>query len=190
MTQPDNPFTPPTSPPTAPPLARAAQQPPQYVHAAPYAPPPRSAAGLGVATIVLACVWTVVQVLQLATAPQAADALRAAAAAGDGALASAFTGYDAVGLLLVPVQIAAYVVACLWLSTSRATAEALDPRYVHARGRVWAWLGWWVPVVSFWFPYQVVRDVRRATTTRLIGGSVAGGRPGSSSSSSPTPPGG
>ncbi|MFI6427001.1 DUF4328 domain-containing protein [Promicromonospora sp. NPDC050880] len=180
MTQPDNPFTAPGGPtppvpgnlPVAAPVDPAAPPVPAYAHGVPpYGQPPlRSAAGLGVAAIVLACAWTVVQVLRLAFAPQAAEALRAASDAGQGALASAFTGYDAIGLLYVPLQLAAFVVTCLWLYASRTTAEAADPSFVHARGRVWVWLGWVVPVVSFWFPYQVVRDTRRATATRILGG--------------------
>ncbi|WP_380168865.1 DUF4328 domain-containing protein [Jannaschia sp. R86511] len=37
------------------------------------------------------------------------------------------------------------------------------------RGVVWAWLGWVVPVVSLWFPYQVVSDAGRASTPRPLG---------------------
>ena len=43
----------------------------------------------------------------------------------------------------------------------------------HSRGPVWVWLGWWVPIVSFWFPYQVVRDIRDASgapRTSVLGG--------------------
>ncbi len=68
-----------------------------------------------------------------------------------------------MGLLLLPVQLAAAVVTCLWLWQSRVLAEAVSPARGHARSRVWVWLGWIVPVVAFWFPYQVVRDVRAAT---------------------------
>lgn len=31
-------------------------------------------------------------------------------------------------------------------------------------GAPWVWFGWWVPIVAWWFPYQVVRDVWRAST--------------------------
>jgi hypothetical protein len=34
------------------------------------------------------------------------------------------------------------------------------------------WLGWWVPIVSVWFPFQVVRDVLRGS--RLPGSAVVG----------------
>ncbi|MFD2796140.1 DUF4328 domain-containing protein [Promicromonospora vindobonensis] len=167
------PFAPPTGygSPTGP-AVPAAPAPVRYTYGAPlYSPPPlRSAAGLGTAAVVLACVWAAVQVLKLALAPAAADALRDAAAAGNGAYDSALTGYDLAGVLFFAVQVAAYVVTCLWLYTSRSTAVAATPGLVHERSKVWTWLGWWVPIVSLWFPYQVVRDIRRATATGPVSG--------------------
>jgi Domain of unknown function (DUF4328) len=162
-----DPYAPPTGP--TPP---AALPPAQYTYGPPlYALPPlRSAAGLGTAAIVLACVWTAVQVLRLALAPSAAEALRRAGEAGVGAFNSEFTGYDAVGIPFIAVEVATYVVACVWLYRSRSTAVAANPGHVHERSAVWTWLGWWVPIVSFWFPYQVVRDVRRASASGRISG--------------------
>ncbi|GAB2501774.1 hypothetical protein GCM10027063_46450 [Promicromonospora xylanilytica] len=167
-----DPFVPPMGqrPPMGPPAGPAAPvvpAPVHYTYGAPLysVPPLRSAAGLGTAAIVLACVWSAVGVLKLALAPAAADALRDAAAAGKGAYDSALTGYDLAAMLFFAVQLATYVVACLWLYTSRSTAVAATPGFVHARSKVWAWLGWWVPIVSLWFPYQVVRDIRRGTAT-------------------------
>ena len=159
------PAVPPTAPYDGPPAAYYPYGTPLYT-----LPPLRSTAGLGTATIVLACLWTAFQVLRLATAPQATDALRAASDGGRSAWDSALTGYELVILVSIPVQVAVYVVACLWLYRSRSTAVAANPGFVHERSRVWSWLGWWVPIVSFWFPYQVVRDVRRATSPRPVSG--------------------
>lgn len=133
-------------------------------------PPLRSTAGLGTAAIVLASAWTVTRVLTLLLAPQGAEAMTRAAEAGLAAIDSDFTAYDGMGVLSVVVQIAAFVVTSLWLYQSRSTAVAANPTFVHKRGPVWAWLGWWVPVVSFWFPFQVVRDVRRATAPGPVSG--------------------
>lgn len=154
----------PTSPPVPPPV--------QYTYGAPLydVPPLRSAAGLGVAAIVLASVWTVVQALELTFAPQAADAFRRAGEAGFGGFNSEFTAYDAVGILSLPVQAAAYIVTCVWLYRSRSTAVAATPGWIHERSKVWVWLGWWVPIVSLWFPHQVVRDIRRATAPGPVSG--------------------
>ncbi|MFD7024824.1 DUF4328 domain-containing protein [Promicromonospora sukumoe] len=133
-------------------------------------PPLRSTAGLGTGAIVLASAWTVTRVLTLLLAPQGAEAMTRAAEAGLAAIDSDFTAYDGMGILSVVVQIAAFVVTSLWLYQSRSTAVAANPTFVHKRGPVWAWLGWWVPVVSFWFPFQVVRDVRRATAPGPVSG--------------------
>jgi hypothetical protein len=73
---------------------------------------------------------------------------------------------------IIPAGIAAYVVTCLWLAKCRKNAERFAPDYRQERGAVWAWLGWWVPIVSFWFPYQVVRDIRRASV-QIRGDSAA-----------------
>ncbi|PUB31676.1 uncharacterized protein DUF4328 [Promicromonospora sp. AC04] len=163
MTQSHDPFAPPagSTPTAAPPT-------PQYTYGAPLytVPPLKAHAGLGVASIVLAVTWTVVQVTQTALAPQAADAFADAADLGLSPIESAFTAYDMVGTLVLPVALAAYAVSGLWLYKSRMSAQGANPSFVHERGKVWAWLGWAVPVVNLWFPYQVVRDVRRATSPR------------------------
>lgn len=162
-----DPYAPPSGP-TSP----AVPPPVQYTYGAPLydVPPLRSAAGLGVAAIVLASVWTAVQVLEVTLAPQAADALLRAGEAGLGGFDSEFTWYDAVGILSLPVQAAAYIVTCLWLYRSRSTAVAATPGWIHERSKVWVWLGWWVPFVSLWFPHQVVRDIRRATAPGPVSG--------------------
>jgi hypothetical protein len=159
--------------PTAAPVSGAAYGAPLYqAYGTPPAqlPPLRSAAGLGTAAIVLASVWTATEVLGLVLAPQAAELLRRAGEAGITAVDSAFSAYDAMGLLSGLVQLAAYIVTCLWLHTSRSTAVAANPTFRQQRGPVWVWLGWVVPVVAFWFPFQVVRDVRRATSPRPVSG--------------------
>ncbi|MFD6447630.1 DUF4328 domain-containing protein [Promicromonospora sp. NPDC060204] len=145
-----------------PPLHQAYGPPPQLL------PPLRSTAGPGMAAIVLACAWTATRVLSLLLAPQGAQAMERAAEAGKAAIDSEFTAYDGMGVLSVVVQIAAFIVTAIWLYQSRSTAVAANPTFIHKRGPVWAWLGWWVPVVSFWFPFQVVRDVRRATSPRPV----------------------
>ncbi len=127
-----------------------------------YVPRPPVPGGLATGTIALAVAVTAVQVLAWVTSFGAAEEFERAARAGTPS-AEVLTGYDAVGLLLVPVQLAAAIVTCLWLWQSRVLAEAVSPARGHARSRVWVWLGWIVPVVALWFPYQVVRDVRAAT---------------------------
>ncbi len=33
------------------------------------------------------------------------------------------------------------------------------------RSAVWTWLGWWVPIVSLWFPKQIIDDSWRITSS-------------------------
>lgn len=71
--------------------------------------------------------------------------------------------YDIAAVLSVPLQIGMYVVGCLWLQRSYRIAVSVSPDYRMRRSVVWVWLGWWVPIVNLWFPFQVVEDVRKAT---------------------------
>ena len=90
----------------------------------------------------------------------------AAQAAGTSPM-DVITAYDVVGTVQVPVMVVSLVVACLWLQGSRQIAKTVAPGFRHKRRPVWVWLGWIVPVVSFWFPYQVVRDVCSGSGVRL-----------------------
>ncbi|HVK28677.1 MAG TPA: DUF4328 domain-containing protein [Nocardioides sp.] len=121
--------------------------------------------GLAVAAGVLAIALTLVQVVYLVTSIPAArefeDALRAGRLPDD-----VLTAYDLVILALAAVAIPTYVVTCLWLQFARTNSEVISPGLRHARGKVWVWLGWWVPIVSLWFPFQVVRDVQAASRPR------------------------
>ncbi|HEX5088686.1 MAG TPA: DUF4328 domain-containing protein [Nocardioides sp.] len=69
--------------------------------------------------------------------------------------------YVATGLALLAL-VSGFVTGSLWLHRARKNAEALEPGSRHARRGGWAWGGWVTPVVALWFPFQVVRDVRRA----------------------------
>jgi hypothetical protein len=59
--------------------------------------------------------------------------------------------------------VAAYVTTCLWLWRARSNAERLAPD-LQTRSKGWVWGGWICPIVSFWFPFQIVRDVLLAGT--------------------------
>jgi hypothetical protein len=114
--------------------------------------------GLAVAVVVLSSVYLAGQVLATALSFDAAEDYAAAGDPND-----VFTAYDAVAGLVGAVMLAAFIVTCVWLSECRKFAVAVKPFYHHQRGAVWAWLGWVIPIVSLWFPYQVVRDLRRST---------------------------
>jgi hypothetical protein len=142
-----------------------------------YAPPPygspsgtplRIPRDLAVVAIVVASTLAVVQLARLATAWPAAETYREAAQRGDSSW-DVFTAYDAIGVLQLPVLLACYVVTCLWLHRCRTNVGRWAPEVHQARSPIWAWLGWWVPIVSFWFPFQLVRDVQLSRTPVRLG---------------------
>lgn len=134
-------------------------------------PLPRVPGGLAVATIILAALFIVLRVVNAVFAWLASGELNAAGELGLTYNETPYMLYDAVAVFYLPLALAVYVVACLWLQQSRSFAVAVAPHARHERRPVWLWLGWWVPVVTYWFPYQVVRDVRRAT----LGAAMTGG---------------
>jgi Domain of unknown function (DUF4328) len=122
----------------------------------------QSAMGLAGAAVVLAGLGAFIEVVDVPLAWFAGEQLKDAAARGipPGEVVTAF---HVMGVPTVGIFVAAWIVTSLWLSRARTNAEVLNPRCNHKRSAGWAWFGWLVPVVSFWFPYQYVRDVRLAT---------------------------
>ena len=53
----------------------------------------------------------------------------------------------------------------MWLLRARKNAELLSPGALFVRSSGWAWGGWVCPIVSLWFPFQVVRDTHRAVAS-------------------------
>jgi hypothetical protein len=123
----------------------------------------RSAKPLAVAAAVLAGLVALIETAEAVLAWPAARVLQDAAAQGVAAWNAPLTLYDAVVLPLSAIGLVSWLVTALWLTRTRRNAQLLRPRSPHTRSTVWAWLGWWVPVVAYWFPFQVVRDIRRAT---------------------------
>jgi Domain of unknown function (DUF4328) len=124
----------------------------------------RSAKGLAVASAVLAGLGAFIEVVDVPLAWFAGEQFKQAAARGIPP-SEVITAFDVMGLPTFGVFAAAWIVSALWLSRARTNAEVLNPRRGHKRSAGWAWFGWVVPVVSLWFPYQYVRDVRLATVT-------------------------
>jgi hypothetical protein len=144
----------------------AAASPPAYPPSYPppgyyYPPPPEPLRGLGRAAAWLAVAVTVVGVGRAALAWPAQSSYADAAERGEEWL-DVWTWYDGIGLVQFPFMVAAYVVTCLWLYRARTNSAVMQPHLRHARSPGWAWGGWVCPVVNFWFPFQMVRDVGRA----------------------------
>lgn len=74
-----------------------------------------------------------------------------------------------VGLegLTVVTNLAAFVATGIWLLNLRQVAEWASPSMPHRRTSYWAFLGWIVPVVNLWFPYQVVQDASRGVGSKV-----------------------
>ncbi|GII99417.1 uncharacterized protein DUF4328 [Sediminihabitans luteus] len=123
---------------------------------------PRS---LGTVSVALCALVAAIQVIAAILSVGAVSEVEDYVAGRSDSLATV-NAYDAVNAFYVLALIAAGVVSIVWLWKSRRFAEAHSPGWHHARSRVWVWLGWFVPVVSFWFPLQVVRDVRAASVER------------------------
>ena len=125
---------------------------------------------LGVLAFVTAAIATVSTCVVALVLPRAA---RVRAGRGLDAVDWSLGVYYAATALALIGLVAGFVTGSMWLHRARKNAEALAPDGRHSRRAGWAWGGWVTPLVALWFPFQVVRDVRRALspmeTSALIG---------------------
>jgi hypothetical protein len=70
--------------------------------------------------------------------------------------------YSLSGIAETTALVVAGVVFVVWLFRARANAEGLVP-WPHRRAKVWLVFGWVVPIVSLWFPKQIVDDIWNAS---------------------------
>lgn len=131
--------------------------------------------GLAIASAILAGGIALLQLGAGLAAPAAADAYARAARDGVSPMDTVLTVYDAFTILQTPAMLAAYIVTCLWLQKSWNLLQERAPSFHPTRSKIWAWLGWWVPIVSLWFPYQVVRDIRRGSLGHPQGSGILAG---------------
>ena len=65
-------------------------------------------------------------------------------------------------LTMIKVHVAtglvALVATALWLTMVRRNVDQID-RAGQRRRRIWIWFGWLVPIINYWYPFQIVRDV-------------------------------
>lgn len=142
-------------------------QPPVGTHPAPTARQFRPVHNLGIWALALAAIYAGLTAIASLFSPAAAAEYKWALDVGR--LADTFTLYDGVGavgeLFLVP----AAILGVVWLWRARNNTLVFNPQAHHQRGDVWVILGWVVPIVAFWFPYQVVRDVVRNSVRKPLG---------------------
>ena len=124
-------------------------------------PPLRRISGLDTALLVLGGLWTVLQLVGSVAAGASQQRFDVVVRGEDPDLS--VIAYDIVSLLSLPVIIATWVVGSLWLGGAYDNARALAPPRIRRR-KVWVWLGWWVPIVSLWFPKTIVDDVWAVTS--------------------------
>jgi TRAP-type C4-dicarboxylate transport system permease small subunit len=146
---------------------------PAEAYYAPVAGAPATAddlSALGVLAFVTAAIATVCTCVVALVLPRAA---RIRASRGLDAADWSLGVYYAASALALVGLVAGFVTGSMWLHRARKNAEVLVPDGRHTRRAGWAWGGWVTPFVALWFPFQVVRDVRRALspmeTSALIG---------------------
>jgi hypothetical protein len=126
-----------------------------------YPAPLRASGGLANAVIALAGLYTVATWVAAFVSPHAHAQVAAAVRQGRSAT-SVHTAFDATtsaGSLLLFV---AWIVTSVWLGRARENAVALNPTGQRRSG-VWVWIGWWIPIVEFWFPKQILDDTINST---------------------------
>ncbi|MDG4864698.1 DUF4328 domain-containing protein, partial [Streptomyces sp. T-3] len=60
------------------------------------------------------------------------------------------------------VSLATIVLFIVWFWRVRMNGEAFAPEY-HAKHRLWTVFGWFVPIVSLWFPRRIAVDIWNAS---------------------------
>lgn len=85
------------------------------------------------------------------------------------ALAPALDSASTLGGMAFLASAAAWISTAWWLIDLRRVADWAAPGHPHRRSSWWALAAWVVPVVSLWFPYQLVADCSRALRSRVTG---------------------
>lgn len=86
-----------------------------------------------------------------------------AAAQGQPSTSTAWSGTHFV------VSAVALLATAYWLIRLRNVAAVTAPEVPHRRDTFWALGGWVIPIVSLWFPYQLIADLNRALGARVRG---------------------
>lgn len=143
------------------------QPPPQAWAQPPAANQFRPVHTLGIWAVALAAIYASLFTIASLFSPAAAAEYRWALDVGR--LDETFTLYDTVAAVASLFLLPAAILGVVWLWRARHNTLVFDPQARHERGSVWVIIGWIVPIVAFWFPYQVVRDVVRNSVRRPLG---------------------
>jgi hypothetical protein len=148
------------------------QEPPHHP-ASPYYPapaqamaPPKDLSTFGVLAFSTAALATLFNVVN---ATVVGRAVRHVDTADTESLDWSVAAYAIGSLLGGLALLGGWITGSLWLFRARKNAELLSPRAEYVRSPGWAWGGWICPIVSLWFPFQVVRDTHRAVAPYFSG---------------------
>jgi hypothetical protein len=103
----------------------------------------------------LAAVW----IVALAAIP-GAQSYRDQLAAGTAA-DQIVTAYDAMTVIIPITMISSWVITSRWLKGLHIAATDADPTAMRLK-RPWVFWSWIVPVVSLWFPKNLIEDLLKA----------------------------
>jgi len=103
----------------------------------------------------LAAVW----IVALASIPSA-QSYRGQLASGTAA-DQIVTAYDAMTVIIPITMISSWVITSLWLKKLHIAATATNPTAMRLK-RPWVFWSWIVPVVSLWFPKNIIEDLLKA----------------------------
>ncbi len=103
----------------------------------------------------LAAVW-IVALASIPSAQSYRDQLASGTAADQ-----IVTAYDAMTVIIPITMISSWVITSLWLKNLHIAATAVNPTAMRLK-RPWVFWSWIVPVVSLWFPKNIIEDLLKA----------------------------
>lgn len=106
----------------------------------------------------LAAVW-VVALASIPSAQSYRDQLASGTAADQ-----IVTAYDAMTVIIPITMISSWVITSLWLKKLHIVATEANESAIRLK-RPWVFWSWIVPVVSLWFPKNLIEDLLKANGT-------------------------
>jgi hypothetical protein len=103
----------------------------------------------------LAAVW-IVALASIPSAQSYRDQLASGTAADQ-----IVTAFDAMTVIIPITMISSWVITSLWLKRLHMAATATNPTAMRLK-RPWVFWSWIVPVVSLWFPKNLIEDLLKA----------------------------
>jgi Domain of unknown function (DUF4328) len=103
----------------------------------------------------LAAVW-IVALASIPSAQSYRDQLASGTAADQ-----IVTAYDAMTVIIPITMISSWVITSLWLKKLHIAATATNPTAMRLK-RPWVFWSWIVPVVSLWFPKNLIEDLLKS----------------------------